>query len=103
VPATQIEEAGHGLFWEIILQEAYADRDYFNIDHHRGGFAYVVTAAGGRVPWSLAVLLGLRPKPNQVVILRVGANTEGARGIAWSSPDTFHAALLEGFRRWILV
>jgi hypothetical protein len=55
VPATQIEAAGHGLFWEAILREAYADRDYFNIDHHRGGFAYGVTAAGGRVPWSLAV------------------------------------------------
>jgi hypothetical protein len=55
VPVTQIEAAGHGLFWEAILREAYADRDYFNIDHHRGGFAYRVTAGGGQVPWFLAV------------------------------------------------
>lgn len=63
VPSTQIEAAGHGLFWEAISQEAYVDRDYFNIDHHRGGFAYGVSAAGGRVSWSLAVPLGRRPKP----------------------------------------
>jgi hypothetical protein len=56
VPATQIETAVHGLFWEAILQEAYADRDYFNIDHHGGAFSYRVTAAGGRNIESLGSL-----------------------------------------------